>query len=147
MGITWVPPKNIRAHVLGVFMRGEEMLACRITLHDESLKGYRAPGGGIEFGEHSTTALAREMREELGQEINIIKLLGVSENIFTYEGHPGHEISFIYLAEFTNPEVYKQEKVPYTEPGREWDYMLWVNPHTTQLPVFPDDLLDILKNI
>lgn len=147
MGITWVPPKNIRAHVQGIFQRGDEILVCRITNHDESLKGYRAPGGGIEFGEPSTQALIREMREEIGQEITILKPLGATESIFTYEGHPGHEIVMFYLAEFKNPEVYKQEKIPYAEPNREWDYMLWLSPSKADKPVFPNDIQDILKKI
>jgi len=45
---------------------------------------YRPLGGGIEYGEPSREAVAREIREELGAEIENIRLLDVLENIFVY---------------------------------------------------------------
>ena len=53
---------------------------------------YRLIGGGIEFGEKAEDTVVREFREELGLDIKITRFLGTSENIFTYEGKPGHEI-------------------------------------------------------
>ena len=47
---------------------------------------YRPLGGSIEYGETSREAVAREIREELGAEIENIRLLGVVENIFVYRG-------------------------------------------------------------
>jgi ADP-ribose pyrophosphatase YjhB (NUDIX family) len=42
---------------------------------------YRPLGGGIEYGEMSSDALVREIREELDAEIENVRLLGVLENI------------------------------------------------------------------
>jgi 8-oxo-dGTP pyrophosphatase MutT (NUDIX family) len=44
------------------------------------------PGGGVEQGEESASALVREMREELGTEIRVGRLLWVVENFFALNG-------------------------------------------------------------
>jgi ADP-ribose pyrophosphatase YjhB (NUDIX family) len=75
----------------------------------------RPLGGGVEFGEHSSDALAREIREELAVEIENPKLIGVLENIFTYEGEPGHEMVFVYDAEFCDKGLYAKAELPYHE--------------------------------
>ena len=60
---------------------------------------YRAIGGGIEFGERADEALRREFVEELGVELDGSRLLAVAENIFTYEGSPGHEIAHVFAVD------------------------------------------------
>ena len=51
----------------------------------------RPLGGTIEFGETSTDAIIREIREELDQEIDNLRLVHIHESLFTYDGAPGHE--------------------------------------------------------
>lgn len=63
---------------------------------------YRPLGGGIEFGETGAVAVARELMEEIGEEIRVKSLRGVFENIFTYEGRGGHEIVLMYDAIMTS---------------------------------------------
>jgi len=63
---------------------------------------YRALGGGIEFGETSKDAVKREFQEEIHSDITVGELLGVAENIFTYQGKTGHEIVFLYSIEIPN---------------------------------------------
>ncbi|WP_460797319.1 NUDIX hydrolase [Microbacterium sp. GXF0217] len=60
---------------------------------------YRAIGGGIEFGERADEALRREFMEELGVALDGSRLLAVTENIFTYEGEPGHEIAHVFAVD------------------------------------------------
>lgn len=55
------------------------------------------PGGRIEIGETSSDTLKREMREELSVEIEIDRLLWVSEEFFEYAGVKWHGIGFYYL--------------------------------------------------
>jgi 8-oxo-dGTP pyrophosphatase MutT (NUDIX family) len=68
---------------------------------------YRLLGGGVEFGETSLEALHREFKEELNVELTNCQLLDVHENIFTFNNKPGHEIIFIYQADFANLDNYK----------------------------------------
>ena len=72
---------------------------------------YRPLGGGIEYGESSREAVLREIQEELGVEIENLQLIGVLENIFIYEGQQGHEIVFVFDAEFTDKSLYKLDEI------------------------------------
>ena len=78
---------------------------------------YRPLGGGIEFGEHSTNTIRREIREEIGAEVRDLAYLGTLENIFTYDGEPGHEIVQVYDGALTEPGLYEQAVIL----GREAD--------------------------
>jgi len=72
---------------------------------------YRPLGGGIEYGESSREAVLREIQEELGVEVENLQLIGVLENIFIYEGQQGHEIVFVFDAEFTDKSLYKLDEI------------------------------------
>ncbi|WP_410588478.1 NUDIX hydrolase [Amycolatopsis sp. lyj-23] len=100
---------SIRPIVLAVLRRGEAILV--FDAHDD-VKGetfHRPLGGGIEFGERAEDALKREFREELDAEIVVNRLLGVLENVFDWRGNPGHEIAFVYEAEFADPGLYGED--------------------------------------
>src|SRR5690349_13822648 len=56
------------------------------------------PGGRIKPRESSHEALLREMREELGTDIQIERLLWISEEFFTNEDTAQHQFGFYYLA-------------------------------------------------
>lgn len=141
----WIPVTSIRPNALGFFRRGDEYLMIRVIDGDGSLKGYRAPGGGIEFQEVAVDALKREIMEELGTTIRVGKLLNVAENIFTFNGKPGHEICFMYEAEFEDKSFYLKDQVEYVESDKQGEYMVWVNPATANRPIFPDNVAAILN--
>jgi ADP-ribose pyrophosphatase YjhB (NUDIX family) len=75
-------------------------------------KFFRLIGGGVHFCEQSIDALRREIREELKSELENITFMNVFENIFTYEGQPGHEIIFLYTADLVRKELYKLPEIP-----------------------------------
>ena len=78
---------------------------------------FRPLGGGIESGERADEALRREIREELGLEINSPIELGVIDNHFCYRGKPGHELVSVFDASFTDARVYARAAVPVREDG------------------------------
>ncbi len=72
---------------------------------------FRPLGGAIEFGEHSKSAAAREMAEELKAEVCNLRWLGVLETIFTVDGRPGHEIVMLYEGEFVDESMYRRNSM------------------------------------
>jgi ADP-ribose pyrophosphatase YjhB (NUDIX family) len=90
---------TIRNLAVGLPVRDGHVLVSDAT---DSTKGevfHRALGGGIEFGETADTAVRREFVEELGVSLTTVQLLGVVENIFDYEGVPGHEIVHVFAVQ------------------------------------------------
>ena len=72
---------------------------------------YRPLGGGIEFGETSEQTIHRELMEEIGAEVRDLKYLGTLENIFIFNGKPGHEIVQVYDGVLKELGLYEQVEV------------------------------------
>lgn len=68
-------------------------------------------GGGIEFGETSEQAAIREVLEEVAAETYGHQRLGVLENLFVFDGKPGHEIVFVYEAKFADESLYEKPEL------------------------------------
>ena len=82
---------------------------------------YRPLGGGIEFGERAEDAARRELQEELGAELTDLRLLGTFENLFTYQGRPGHELIWLYEARFTDASLYERDVLTADEFGSKFE--------------------------
>lgn len=137
---------KIRAKSMGVVYRGVHVLASPVIESDGTIKGYRLPGGSIEFQETAATALTREFMEEFAAPLKDVRFLTVLENIFSYRGTPGHELVFIYAAAFADDSLYeKDEFVMLDATGDDQPY-IWVDP--TALPpgvdIFPAGTLTAL---
>ncbi|MGD2180635.1 NUDIX hydrolase [Lusitaniella coriacea] len=76
---------------------------------------YRALGGGVDFGETSLAAVQREFQEEMQAELTNLRYLGCIENIFTYNGKPGHEIIQTYQCDFVDRALYEQDEIEFVE--------------------------------
>ena len=102
--------KRIRPLAICVFRHDNRILVAEgyDSVKDEYF--YRPLGGGIEFGEPSTETICREMMEELNAEVDkeSLNYLGALENIFTFNGAPGHEIILIYDGVLKEPKLYDQ---------------------------------------
>lgn len=138
----------IRPKAVCVVRRGAEIL---VSPAADSVKGesYYGPlGGGVEFGERAADAVRREMMEELGAELADVRLLGVLENIFTYEGRPGHEIVFVFVGRFADASLYERDELRWTESdGTEWLAQWMPLEHFAPggPPLYPAGLYELLK--
>ncbi len=75
----------------------------KILLHRDINKSYYAlVGGRIKFGETSDEAIVREIKEELGKDVEIIEFITVVENLFKLNNRNYQEYLFIYKLEFKN---------------------------------------------
>jgi len=99
-------PSRIRPLALCLFRHEGHILVSHT--YDAVKQDYycRPLGGGIEFGERGAEAIVREIREELGAQIEDVCWLGTLENLFTCEGEAGHEIVLLYDALFTDRGMY-----------------------------------------
>jgi len=60
---------------------------------------YFALGGRVKIGESSLVAAKRELQEEIGLDVDALKLVSIVENFFTHKGSSFHEVCFVYLVE------------------------------------------------
>ncbi len=67
--------------VAAVFTDGERVLACRRREHLQAGGRWEFPGGKLEDGETPDAALAREIEEELGVEIEVGELFDSTTTI------------------------------------------------------------------
>jgi ADP-ribose pyrophosphatase YjhB (NUDIX family) len=105
---------------------------------------YRFVGGGIEFGETAAEAIVREFEEELDVAVEPTRLLGVVENIFTYESEPGHEILFLLEVEFSDPDSY--ERAEWVVGDSQGSRAAWrpIGSLSGQPPLYPAEALELL---
>ena len=71
------------------------------------------PGGRAEFGEAAERTLEREMREELGVTVEVVRLLWFVENFFKYDGRSYHEIALYFLMRLPAGCLYLSEPGPF----------------------------------
>ncbi|MFC8731733.1 NUDIX hydrolase [Luteimicrobium sp. NPDC057192] len=53
--------------------------------NERGRSGWTLPGGGLEFGEHPTETVVREVREETGYDVEVGELLGIDTAVFPPE--------------------------------------------------------------
>jgi len=92
----WIPPDRIRPIALGILIHDGRLLVMRVVDAAGALVGLRPPGGGVEFGETAEAALHREFREEFDCAVEITGLPLIFENLYEFNGRPGHEIVFAF---------------------------------------------------
>lgn len=101
--------KRFNYRIVGVCIRNAHVLLQRAITDDF----WALPGGRAELLEYSADTLRREMKEELDVEVNVGRLLWISENLFTVEEDAWHELGLYYRFDFpaghqyyTSPEFH-----------------------------------------
>ena len=103
--------KEIRPIVLGLAIKNNKILVSEGFDKVKNESFYRCLGGGIEFLEKSKEALKREFLEEINVDIIVKDFLGISENIFTYQGKKAHELILFYSIEISDENYQEEYKV------------------------------------
>jgi ADP-ribose pyrophosphatase YjhB (NUDIX family) len=140
-------PNIIRTKVICVFKHNNQILVGDCIDPTKNQLFYCPAGGGVEFGETTADAIKREIKEELNAEITDIELLGVLENLFTFDGQQGHEIVFVYDAKFMDQSFYSNKNLKGTESNGMRFNAIWINLddiNENTPPIYPDGLIDLL---
>ena len=141
---------RIRPIVICLFRRGKRILVSEAHDSTKNDRYCRPIGGGIDFGEHIRDAMMREIQEELGTtEVENLKLVGVLESIFSYEGGEGHEVVFVYDAEFCDARIYEKAEIDGYEAGIDTRFKAcWRSPEELkqmQIRLVPERLVELLS--
>ena len=140
---------RIRPLAICVFLKNGRILVAEGYDPVKNECFYRPLGGGIEFGEYSEQTIRRELLEEIGAEVCDLKYLRTLENIYVFNGTPGHEIIQIYDGALKDPELYERTEII----GREVDIdasfrAVWKHIAefgTGKSILYPTGLLELLK--
>jgi 8-oxo-dGTP pyrophosphatase MutT (NUDIX family) len=138
---------SIRVLAICVFRREGRILVTEAHDPVKQQSFCRPLGGGIEFGETSAQAVAREVREEINAEVTNLRLVGTLENIFTYLGSPGHEIVQVYDGEFVEESLYGLTSIRGAESDGQEFQAVWreLQAFSAELPLVPQGLLQLLE--
>lgn len=136
-----------RAIAIAILRRRDEILVSAVPDAEKGVTGWRAPGGGIEFGERGADTVAREVREELGVDVADVRYIGTVENVFTYLGRPGHEIVRVYGAAFADASLYERERFECVEEESGPFVCVWkpVGEFGGGAPLYPEGVLELLR--
>lgn len=130
---------QIRPLGIAVIRKGNKVLALKGYDSHKETYFYRLPGGGIHFCETAKDTVVRELKEEIGVDIQVIKPLPAVENIFEYEGNIGHELIFPFECKLPD-SLSEQEIFPMIEPQLEKSKMEYVS-IDSEIPIFPEGVL------
>jgi 8-oxo-dGTP pyrophosphatase MutT (NUDIX family) len=141
-----VTPPFPRSIAICVIRDGDRHFVARGHDHVRNLTFYRPLGGTIEFGETGAQTVVRELMEETGHEVRDVIYLGTLENLYTFEGEPGHEIVLVYEARFADVAVYRLDTLECREESASFT-AVWMDAadfHPVNAPLYPDGLLGLL---
>ncbi len=107
---------------------------------------HRLIGGHVEFGESSSDAIVREVREELGVDLLDPQLLGVLENRFIYHRSPGHEVVFLYTGRLSDFGTVPNQGAWFADNGEpiwvEWRSLV---DEPVDIPLYPEGATELLE--
>lgn len=103
---------------------------------------HRPLGGHVEFGENAVDTVRREFLEEIGQALTEVRLAGVLENIFQWDGATQHEIVFIFKAAFADEAAYDISEQAIRD-ARGRTRVIWRSPDATSPVLYPVGVADL----
>jgi ADP-ribose pyrophosphatase YjhB (NUDIX family) len=104
----------------------------------------RPLGGHVEFGEYALDTVHREFREEIGQALTGVRLAGVLENIFEWNGGTEHQIVFVFTAALADEAAYEiPEQVHRDTDDRV--RVIWRPPDAVSPSLYPVGVADLVR--
>ena len=117
--------------------------------HAEQEGFYFLTGGRAELREAASETIKREMREELGIDVQVERLLWVIENFFEFAGTLMHELGLYFLLSVP-PDAYilnTTQRIVRTEAGGELVFQWYPIDQLAAAPLYPTFLQEALKEL
>ena len=131
---------NVRA--AGVMIHNGKILVHKNVNSDH----YALIGGRVEIGESSANTIKREIKEELGKDVEITGYISTIENFFEMKGSKYHEILFVHRAEFINENDQKIEYTLKNVEGKDYLQYEWLDlDKIDEYPILPNAIKEILR--
>jgi ADP-ribose pyrophosphatase YjhB (NUDIX family) len=105
---------------------------------------HRPLGGHVEHGEYALETVHRELLEEIDQSLTHVRLLGVLENIFQWNGAAAHEIVFMFAADFADAAAYEISEQGILDDADDRSRVIWRPGDATSPPLYPAGTSDLL---
>ena len=141
--------KRIRPLAICIFRKNNRILVAEGYDPVKRQTFYRPLGGAIEFGEYGEQTIHRELMEEIGAQVGELKYLGALENIFVFDGKPGHEIVLVYDGVLSEPGLYEQVLIEGIEAEVDESFKaVWKNMDEfgeEKSILYPTGLLELLR--
>lgn len=121
-----------------------------LIMQDKGQPYYYVPGGRIRMNEKSEDAVKREIKEELGIEVNVKRMLWVNENFFKEETlqEKFHEVCFFYLVETKEEEfIKKSSEFIVDEEGKIHTYYWKSLDEIQNINLYPQFLKEKMKEL
>lgn len=90
--------------------KGKLLIILRGKGSKNEIEKWEIPGGSVKFGETLEQALKREIKEELGIEIELIELLGICDHIIPKENQHWVSPTFICKIKKGIPKILEPNK-------------------------------------
>lgn len=139
------PFDSILVKALAAIRNGPNLLVEKYPT-SEGAPCYRPLGGGIHFGERAVDAVQREIREEIGAELENVAYLAAFESIFDKKGRLLHLIEVVFTAELADHSFHLADTIIGTEGCGKSFEAVWIDisrPFGGQL--IPVGLLELLS--
>jgi ADP-ribose pyrophosphatase YjhB (NUDIX family) len=118
--------------------------ALLVSEHVGIVPFHRPLGGHVEFGEYALDTINRELFEEINQRLTEVRLLGVLENIFEWEGELQHEVVFLFRAGFADPAAYEIAEQAILDEADGRSRVIWRSPGATSPPLYPNGVTELI---
>lgn len=133
----------MKNNYIRVVVRGVILVdGCVLVAHCKGATNTFLPGGHVEFGESLTAALARELFEEAGLDVQVSNYIGMVEHQWIEGDRPQHQINHIFAALLPNVHI-----PPLLESREDHLEFLWVEPaELSKHNLLPSPLIELVKN-
>lgn len=141
MDIKFINDKNRFLYRVSVIIFNKELNKI-LLFNVENRDWYMLTGGKVQFGETSETAIKREVKEELGYELDNLFLAAVSEEYADAKGYHNHQLNLIYRGVF-NGEIIDTS---FNGLDGDWTTYKWINVEDLEkYSIFPEGIKQIIQ--